>query len=314
MDLYFQGRAWSNKGPTPEYMAQARGFFERALALDPENIEALVGMASVDATIGSALLTDDRAARLAAAEAALIKALSLAPQHAWAHLFLGVVQIFTNRAAQGIAECERALALDRNLADAHAFIGLGQVFYLVAARKPKPMSTRRSASLLAIPTPTVGCCIVGLAKLQLNADAEAVAWLRRSIEANRNYPIAHFYLAAALALLGAAGRGEGRRAGGTCAQSRASPSAASAPAHRATIRLTLPDASASMRACAWPGCLRGDVAVGSIASFCRSAHDFRSSLGSGHRHDRSACLEGASFGLTHRSKPDNPATALLLFP
>ena len=44
--------------------------------------------------------------------------------------------------------------------------------------------------------------IVGFAKLQLGADAEAVAWLRRSIEANRNHPLAHFQLAAALALLG----------------------------------------------------------------------------------------------------------------
>jgi TolB-like protein len=31
MDLYFQGRAWTNRGITPEYMAVARGFFERAL-------------------------------------------------------------------------------------------------------------------------------------------------------------------------------------------------------------------------------------------------------------------------------------------
>jgi len=38
--------------------------------------------------------------------------------------------------------------------------------------------------------------------LVLGADAEAVAWLRRSLEANRNYPLAHFHLAAALALLG----------------------------------------------------------------------------------------------------------------
>ena len=43
---------------------------------------------------------------------------------------------------------------------------------------------------------------VGFAKLQLDADAEAVAWFRRSIEANRNYPLTHFGLAAALALLG----------------------------------------------------------------------------------------------------------------
>ena len=42
----------------------------------------------------------------------------------------------------------------------------------------------------------------GAAKLSHCDDAEAVAWLRRSIEANRNFPMAHFLLAAALALLG----------------------------------------------------------------------------------------------------------------
>src|SRR6516165_7809569 len=58
--------------------------------------------------------------RYVLAEAAVTKALSLAPNHPWAHDVLGLVKIFTNRAAQGIAECERALALDRNLAQAHA--------------------------------------------------------------------------------------------------------------------------------------------------------------------------------------------------
>jgi tetratricopeptide (TPR) repeat protein len=43
---------------------------------------------------------------------------------------------------------------------------------------------------------------VGWSKIQLGADAEAVGWLRRSIEANRNHPLTHFYLAGALALLG----------------------------------------------------------------------------------------------------------------
>jgi tetratricopeptide (TPR) repeat protein len=70
--------------------------------------------------------TDNRAAQFAAAEAALTKALSLAPQHAFAHQCLGYVQIQTNRALQGIAECERALALDRNLAGAHAMIGFAK--------------------------------------------------------------------------------------------------------------------------------------------------------------------------------------------
>src|SRR5271167_4392563 len=50
MDLYFQGRASANKGLTPQNMAQARGYFEQALTLDPGNIEAMVGTAFVDYT------------------------------------------------------------------------------------------------------------------------------------------------------------------------------------------------------------------------------------------------------------------------
>ena len=106
-DLYFQGAAWVNRGQTPEYMAQARGFFERALALEPGNVEALVGTALVSVLIGTNYFTDDRMEHLTAAETAVTKALSLAPSHPVAHWVLGLVQTFTNRAAQGIAECER---------------------------------------------------------------------------------------------------------------------------------------------------------------------------------------------------------------
>jgi hypothetical protein len=65
MDLYFQGRACANKGVTPENMAQARNFFERGLALDPGNIETLVGIGLVDVTIASNFFGDKRAAHLA---------------------------------------------------------------------------------------------------------------------------------------------------------------------------------------------------------------------------------------------------------
>jgi len=43
---------------------------------------------------------------------------------------------------------------------------------------------------------------VGLAKVYLSADAEAVTWLRQGLERNYNYPAGHFALAAAQALLG----------------------------------------------------------------------------------------------------------------
>jgi TolB-like protein/class 3 adenylate cyclase len=93
MDLVFQARSCWNKGMTPEHMAQAREFFERALTLDPGNTEALVGIASVDTASAAFFMVDDRDARFAAAEATLTKALSISPQHARAHMILGTVQM-----------------------------------------------------------------------------------------------------------------------------------------------------------------------------------------------------------------------------
>ena len=48
-------------------------------------------------------------------------------ENAFAHLCLGVVYTWTNRASLGIRECERALELDRNLANAHGQIGMAKV-------------------------------------------------------------------------------------------------------------------------------------------------------------------------------------------
>ena len=96
-DLFLQGASWFHRGPTSENLARAQSFFERALALDRDNVEALVKMSMVDFQYAEFLFSDDRAARLAAAEKASIKALRLAPDHARAHLSLGPVLCVTNR-------------------------------------------------------------------------------------------------------------------------------------------------------------------------------------------------------------------------
>jgi len=201
MDLYFRGRACWNKGATREYLTQARGYFERALELEPGNIEALVGTAQAESLLGGTFFNEDRIARLAVAETALIKALSLAPNHAVAHAALGFVQAHTNRAAQSIAECEWALALDRNLATAHAFIG----FAKYALGRAEETEAHIHEALRISPRDVFAyqwMLMAGFAKLLLNSDADAVAWFRRCLEANRNFPLAHLFLAASLALLG----------------------------------------------------------------------------------------------------------------
>ena len=201
MDLYFQGMARVHKGISSERMTQARGFFERALVLEPGNAEALVGIARVDAAIAGPFMTDDRAARLAAAEAVIIKVLSSTSQHATAHMLLGSIYISTKRSDQGIAECEQALALDRNLADAHGWIGLAK--YQIGRAAETEAHIHQALRLSPRDTKVPSWAhFVGLAKLQLGVYEEAIAWSRQSVKANRNFPFSHFALAAALALLG----------------------------------------------------------------------------------------------------------------
>jgi tetratricopeptide (TPR) repeat protein len=147
-------------------------------------------------------MTDDWSACFTSAETTLIKALSLAPSHALAHMLLGLLQVFTRRGAQGIAQCEHALALDRNLATAHAVIGAAKVFLGRGAETEAHMNEAFRLS----PRDTVAhrwMAFLGFAKAQLGADAEALVWMRRSPDANRNSSITHFDLASALARRGA---------------------------------------------------------------------------------------------------------------
>lgn len=201
IDLIFRGRHSFNEGLTSRSLTQARLYFERALAIDAENVDAKIWMAAVDVTSASTFLTDDHSLHLAAAEKILLKALSSAPNHSWAHLLLGIVLMHTNRADQGLAECERALALDGNLADAHAVIGLAKFLMGCGAETEAHVNQALRLSprdILAYRWLSP----VGFSKLQIGADAEAVSWFLRAIESNRNYPLVHFGLAAALALLG----------------------------------------------------------------------------------------------------------------
>ncbi len=201
MDLYSQGLAWLNKGFTPFNVTRARGFFDRALAADPDNVDALVGSGGADAVEGALLFVTDPMGAFAAAEAKLTKALSSAPDHARAHMNLGLVDMFTKRAAEGIAECEHALALDRNLANAHSLIGFGKILI----GRAEETEAHIGEALRLSPRDTLACTWMtnaGHAKLRLRGYEQAVACFRRATEANRNFPPTYFWLAAALAQLG----------------------------------------------------------------------------------------------------------------
>ena len=204
MDHYFLGQAHLKKGITAEHQHKARSHFDRALDLDPDNVGALVMRAWVDLAVAIHLRTEDSRERFRSAEADLGKALRVRPETADAHVALGLLRLHTNRAEQGIAECERGLAIDRNHPHAHALIGVGKTLtgryeeteaHVLEALRISPHDRRAGMWLM----------IAATAKLWAGRDEEAVARLSQSIKLDPNEPMRHIYLAAALACLGRVG-------------------------------------------------------------------------------------------------------------
>ena len=200
MDHYFLGLGLYHRNGI-EFLHQGRTHFDRALELDPDNVDALVRRAWVEVTLVAAWLPDDRVERLDLAEGDLRKAVRLRPGSAAAHAALGVLYMSSNRAELGIVECERALALDRNLATAHGWIGMGK-FYMGRGEETEGHILE---ALRISPRDTYACAwmvFAAFAKLGEGKNEEAVAWASRSIEASPDFMSAYFLLAAALTGLG----------------------------------------------------------------------------------------------------------------
>jgi TolB-like protein/tetratricopeptide (TPR) repeat protein len=202
MDLYRQATDLVIKSSTPDDMTKARDLCRRAVALDPNNATVLTCAAGLEFWITYAYHPDKMTETLPTIEAEVNKALSIEPNNGEAHLVLCYIEITSKRAVQGMAECERVLAVDpSDAAAAHGSIG-SAMMYLGRAEETEGhinKGLRLNPSDIGVPYMYT---TAGEAKLLLGDDEKAVAWLRGAIERNPNQPLAHFYLAAALARLG----------------------------------------------------------------------------------------------------------------
>ncbi len=202
MDLAFQGiaRIRQAKGTFEDALKLGRELLNKAIALDPTNVRALVGLGIVDAMIVFGYMTDNPAPHIAAAEAFFERALEIAPGHAFARQWMGILLSSTNRIERGVAELKHALSLDLNLAAARAQLGLVQMIigraeeterHLVEALRLSPRDMLVPAWLLNM----------GASKALLGKYEDALTWLGRSIESNRRAWTPHFLSAACLAHL-----------------------------------------------------------------------------------------------------------------
>jgi TolB-like protein/Flp pilus assembly protein TadD len=201
-DLALRGWAELDRKQDPDAWRTALDLFQRAVHLDAANADAQAGMSVAHSYLVINYATDQRDEHIREAEAAALRALALAPNGARSHIAYGRALIATDRTEQGIGELERALSLDPNQAHVHGFIAMALRF----AGRPEETEARALKALQISPRDVfvnVWYFQVGVAALQLGQFDKAVVWLRRSIEAHRNFAPAHFLLGSALAYQGA---------------------------------------------------------------------------------------------------------------
>jgi adenylate cyclase len=201
-DFVMRGWAWYYKPVTPERAREARRSFEQALAMDPESVDAMVGVALI--------LTENVIKRWSAspdedvmrAERLLLAALDRDRNHSRAMFTYGMLLgRCMDRLAESQIALEKAIALDRNYAAAmlqlgYTFYGLGQPEAgLPYCEKALQLSPRDQNIVYFYSG--MGAC-----HLLLGHADEAVSFFRRARAENPRLWYIHMWLAAALGLRG----------------------------------------------------------------------------------------------------------------
>ena len=86
LDYLFQGYDWINRGINPESLMKARECFERARAIDPDDVNAMLGLVLIEVISTRMRSFEGDSERLAGAEELALKALAAEPGNAMAHL------------------------------------------------------------------------------------------------------------------------------------------------------------------------------------------------------------------------------------
>jgi adenylate cyclase len=201
LDYILRGRAAMSKPQSRDSCAEAIGFFERALAFDPQSVEAQSFLAVALTARVLSNMTDSAAADLKRAEDLARQALGASPRSPLAHAAKAQVLRAKRRFAEAIPEYETVLEHDRNWVGAlHA---LGQCkLYTGSIEETIPLVER--AIRLSPRDPQLGVWYlqIGLVHLLQSRTDEAIIWLEKARNATPAHPGIRAALASAYALNG----------------------------------------------------------------------------------------------------------------
>ena len=198
VDLSMRGQAILYSQPNKAALKDAQSLFERALAIDAQNVSALVGLAITLNRRLNDFWSEDPASDLARAEETIDRALALQPQNSEAHWMRGRIFFHKRQWGAAIAEEEAAIAADSNNAAAHASASVWKRFIGRAEDGFGGVETalRLSPHDLIVPIWQYDMCDLHMHLAQWE---QAIEWCRKAIAGSPNYGFWFPYVALAAA-------------------------------------------------------------------------------------------------------------------
>jgi adenylate cyclase len=123
VDLAMRGWALINGVDSKEAFNEGQTLFERALSLDPQNIQAMTGLASVLLWRMSDQWSDNYPRDLGRSQGLIKRAVVIQPENSMLRFANAVALSLKAQWRAAIAEAETAIAYDRNNAGAHQLAG-----------------------------------------------------------------------------------------------------------------------------------------------------------------------------------------------
>jgi tetratricopeptide (TPR) repeat protein len=205
LDYILRGRAAASKPRSRDVHAEAIGWFERALALDPPSVEAQSCLAAQLMARVLDQMTDSADSDIARAETLADRALAAFPGKTLAHYAKAQVLSAQQRFEEAIDEYQTVLALDRNWVHAIAVLGwcksmTGSIEELIPAQQRAIRLSPRDPQIWLYNY------WIGQAHLLQSRVDEAILWFEKARSANPEHPLPHAYLASTFALKGESGR------------------------------------------------------------------------------------------------------------
>jgi TolB-like protein len=201
VDLAMRGWTIANRPYSIHSAEEARKLFERSLAIDGANVDALVGLASTHIYAVTSSAAGNQSEHVRIADAAISKALAISPNSAHAYYLSATISLLSGAPERTLRQCERAIDLDCNHAWAHALAGLSKI-WLGRAEDTEAHVAKALRLNPREPQMFHWHLFIGIADLCLARFDRAVDRVRCSIDMNPNFATAWYYLAAALALAG----------------------------------------------------------------------------------------------------------------